>query len=235
MPDLEGSQGQREIPVNPGESPDTQTVTEYQTATFYCSASGNPVPVVSWRKVGGSLAEGLANIKENGGRPEIKSTTFNDSGQYTCTAVSVLGKDSKVVNLVVEVAPKLTKAPRQFLVCEAFSYPPSTITWTRFLASLPKGRSTVINGALKIRDFSVEDTELYVCTAKNRIGKVTASTTLGIQRKPVNSCEEVTTKYSARTSGSYELTANSFRYMVYCHIPADRKGWTLISRFSNSD
>ena len=92
------------------------------------------------------------------------------------------------------VAPKLTKVPRKFLIikegtvatisCEAFSYPPSTIAWRRSLASLPKGRSTVINRALSIRDFSVEDTGLYLCTASNKVGKETASTTLGIQRKP---------------------------------------------------
>ena len=92
------------------------------------------------------------------------------------------------------VAPKLTKVPRQFLIikegtiaaisCEAFSYPPSVITWTRALAGLPKGRSAVFNGTLRIRDFSVEDTGSYLCTAENKVGKDTASVVLGIQRKP---------------------------------------------------
>lgn len=92
------------------------------------------------------------------------------------------------------VAPKLTKVPRQFLnikegtiakiSCEAFSYPPSVITWTRALAGLPDGRSSVINGTLRIREFSVQDTGLYVCTAENNIGQDRASTTLGIQRRP---------------------------------------------------
>ncbi|KAL9962302.1 hypothetical protein ACROYT_G031390 [Oculina patagonica] len=249
-----GPRGAAGLKGDPGESistpevtvsPVTQTVTENQAATFYCSASGNPEPVMSWGKVGGSLAKGRATINQNGGRLEIRSTTFNDSGQYTCTAVNVLGKDSKVVTLIVEVAAKLTKVPRKFLIfkegttatisCEAFSYPPSTITWTRSLGSLPKGRSNVINGVLSIRDFSVEDTGSYVCTASNKVGKDTASTTLGIQRKPVNSCEEVVTKYSARSSGSYELTATFFRYLAYCDITVDRKGWTLIARFSNID
>jgi len=83
-------------------SPVTQTVTENQTATFYCSASGNPEPVVSWMKVGGSLAKERAKINENGGSLEIRSTTYNDSGKYNCTAVSVLGKDSKEATLVIE-------------------------------------------------------------------------------------------------------------------------------------
>ena len=83
-------------------SPVTQTVAENQTATFYCSASGNPEPVVSWMKVGGSLPKERAMISKNGGSLEVRSTIYNDSGRYNCTAVSVLGNDSKEVSLVVE-------------------------------------------------------------------------------------------------------------------------------------
>lgn len=83
-------------------SPAIQTVTENQTAIFYCSASGNPEPVVSWMKVGGSLAKERAKISKNGMSLEVRSTIYNDSGKYNCTAVSVLGKDSKEVSLVVE-------------------------------------------------------------------------------------------------------------------------------------
>ena len=36
-------------------SPKTQTVRENQSATFYCSAGGNPKPTVTWTKVKGSL------------------------------------------------------------------------------------------------------------------------------------------------------------------------------------
>jgi len=48
------------------------------------------------------LAKERSKIKENGGNLEIKSSTFNDSGQYNCTAVNILGKESKVVTLLVE-------------------------------------------------------------------------------------------------------------------------------------
>ena len=51
------------------------------------------------------------------------------------------------------------------------------------MGALPKGRSTVKDGVLTIQDFFVEDTGTYVCTAKNKLGSVTAVTTLGFQRK----------------------------------------------------
>ena len=78
-------------------SPDTQTVSENQTATFYCSASGNPQPTVTWTKVKGSLAR-----SHKSGRFDITHSTFSDSGDYKCTAVNILGRDEKIVKLIVE-------------------------------------------------------------------------------------------------------------------------------------
>ena len=52
-----------------------------------------------WNKVNGS-AGSFAGDK-NGGLKIIK-TTFNDSGDYMCTAVNVLGRDEKTAKLIVE-------------------------------------------------------------------------------------------------------------------------------------
>ena len=92
------------------------------------------------------------------------------------------------------VGPKLIKVPDHFLVidedtvavitCEAFSTPPPVVTWKRLLAELPKGRSTVRNGTLKIQDFSMEDSGTYVCTATNKLGSVTSVTNLEFKGKP---------------------------------------------------
>ena len=82
-------------------SPSTQTVTENQTATFYCSVAGNPRPTVTWSKVNDSFKAGSFAGDKDGGLKIIK-TTFNDSGDYMCTAVSVLGRDEKTAKLVVE-------------------------------------------------------------------------------------------------------------------------------------
>ena len=82
-------------------SPVTQTVTENQTATFNCSVRGRPRPTVTWSKVNGSLVVGRSATKKNGGL-EITKTTFNDSGNYMCTAVNALGRDEKTAKLIVE-------------------------------------------------------------------------------------------------------------------------------------
>ena len=82
-------------------SPATQTVTENQTATFYCSVRGNPRPTVTWSKVNGSLVAGRLATDKSGGLKILKST-FNDSADYKCTAVSALGRDEKTAKLIVE-------------------------------------------------------------------------------------------------------------------------------------
>jgi len=78
-------------------SPTSLTVTQYQTATFHCSADGNPKPSVSWNKVSGT---GQKDVLSN--KLQIRSAGFNDSGSYVCKATNVLGKAMKVVKLFVE-------------------------------------------------------------------------------------------------------------------------------------
>ena len=97
-------------------SPNTQTVTENQTATFYCSASGNPKPTVSWSKVNSSLKE---RQMINGGRLQVIRSTFNDSGDFMCTAVNILGRAEATANLVVE--GKLGLSTIWFILTCAFS------------------------------------------------------------------------------------------------------------------
>ena len=82
-------------------SPVTQTVTENQTATFNCSVRGNPRPAVTWSKVTGFFVAGRLVTDQNGGL-EITKSTFNDSGDYVCTAVNALGRDVKTAKLIVE-------------------------------------------------------------------------------------------------------------------------------------
>ena len=75
----------------------TDTVTENQTATFYCSANGNPMPTVTWSKTGETKP-----ISSRHNKLEITKATYNDSGNYVCTAKNVLGEMQKQVKLFVE-------------------------------------------------------------------------------------------------------------------------------------
>ncbi len=80
-------------------SPASLTVTEHQTATFYCSADGNPKPSVSWSKISGVRP---VNTSSQHNKLEIMNAAYNDSGNYVCTASNILGEVQKEVKLFVE-------------------------------------------------------------------------------------------------------------------------------------
>ena len=57
------------------------------TLTLNCSATGDPQPVISWRKQGGHLPVG--RNQQIDGALVIRDITKNDTGYYVCTATSV--------------------------------------------------------------------------------------------------------------------------------------------------
>ena len=73
------------------------------TLTLNCSATGDPKPVISWRKQGGHLPVGR-NQQINGALV-IRDFTEEDAGHYICTATSAGVFDVEALT-DVEVDPK---------------------------------------------------------------------------------------------------------------------------------
>ena len=80
-------------------SPVTLTVNNGESASFQCSASGNPKPAVVWSKL-----DNQSEIIQSAvvrGRLQLKNVTGNASGVYQCSATNILETARAVAQLEV--------------------------------------------------------------------------------------------------------------------------------------
>ena len=99
MPGTKGEPGESISSPATLVSPEMLTVNEGESASFQCSASGNPEPAVSWSKLGNRSE--IIQSAAAGGKLELKKVTRNDSGLYQCSATNILGDSRKVALLTV--------------------------------------------------------------------------------------------------------------------------------------
>ena len=78
-------------------SPKTLTVNEGGSASFQCSVSGNPNPVIAWSKKNRLYSRSVVS----GGKLLVKNLQGSDSGTYNCSAVNTLGQTQALVQLIV--------------------------------------------------------------------------------------------------------------------------------------
>ncbi|GAB1285527.1 Hemicentin-1 [Apodemus speciosus] len=149
----------------------------------------NPVPQITWHKDGQLLQEDDVHHMMSGGRfLQITNAQVSHTGRYTCLASNVAGDKSKSFSLNVFVSPTIAgvdsdgspedvivilNSPTS-LVCEAYSYPPASITWfkdgaplesTRNIRILPGGRT------LQILNAQEDNAGRYSCVATNEAGE----------------------------------------------------------------
>ncbi|XP_023559876.1 hemicentin-1 [Octodon degus] len=165
-------------------------VKEKQSVTLTCEVTGNPVPEITWHKDGQLLQEDEAHHIMSGGRfLQITNAQVLHTGRYTCLASNAAGDKSKSFSLNVFVSPTIVGAgsdgsPEDVivtlnsptsLVCEAYSYPPATITWfkdgaplglSRNIRILPGGRT------LQILNAQEDNAGRYSCVATNEAGEM---------------------------------------------------------------
>jgi len=99
MPGRKGEPGQSISSPAVVVSPATLTVNEGGSASFQCSASGNPGPSVAWSKLNSQSK--LSQSAASAGTLELKDVTGSDTGLYQCSATNILGDSRKVVRLTV--------------------------------------------------------------------------------------------------------------------------------------
>ena len=99
MPGAKGEPGESISAPTVAVSPTKLTVNEGGSASFQCSASGNPEPAVEWSKLN-SQSE-ISKTAVSAGRLRLRNVKGSDSGVYQCSAENILGKALAVVQLEV--------------------------------------------------------------------------------------------------------------------------------------
>ncbi|XP_036351171.2 hemicentin-1 [Ochotona princeps] len=187
-----------------GDSPlEAVTVKEKHSVTLTCEVTGHPVPNVTWHRDGQLLQEDGAHRLLSGGRfLQISSAQVSHAGRYTCLASNPAGDKSKSFSLTVFVSPTIAgvgsdSSPEDVtvvlhsptsLACEAYSYPPATITWSKggvplesnqHVRILPGGRT------LQIPNVREDDAGRYSCVATNEAGEMAKHYELKVYIPPV--------------------------------------------------
>ncbi|KAK1170105.1 neural cell adhesion molecule 2 [Acipenser oxyrinchus oxyrinchus] len=162
-----------------------------------CTAEGEPVPEISWRRPsnGQTFADGDKSLD---GRMEVRGRIgtsaltisrvgLSDSGWFNCEAASRIGGHQKGMYLEIEYAPKFQSNQTIYyswegnpinVSCDVIAKPLAFIEWRRnkqVLRTESSGNiriySTEGRALLEVTPMSEKDFGQYDCTAGNTIGR----------------------------------------------------------------
>ncbi|XP_029334663.1 neural cell adhesion molecule L1-like protein isoform X1 [Mus caroli] len=169
-----------------------KTVLKGDTLLLECFAEGLPTPHIQWSKPGSELPEGRATIEVHEKTLKIENISYQDRGNYRCTANNLLGKASHDFHVTVEEPPRWKKKPQSavystgssgILLCEAEGEPQPTIKWR--LNGLPIEKHPFPGDFLFPREISFTNllpnhTGVYQCEASNIHGTILANANIDV-------------------------------------------------------
>ncbi|XP_059195062.1 uncharacterized protein LOC131976158 [Centropristis striata] len=171
------------------------SVKEGETLNLTCSVESFPPSSITWTELG--LNETLNN--DTGTATLVISNMTTDDRRYLCTVEHLNKSLMQEVNVTVMYVkgPKITgkttvkEGDALNLTCNAESFPPSLVTWTKIPPSknLNSGADTDLpsnNGSssLIIYNVTAEHSGLYVCTAKHLDTTLTTSASVTVTLPP---------------------------------------------------
>ena len=102
LPGIPGAKGEPGEPISSptvAVSPAKLTVNEGRSASFQCSVTGNPNPVIVWSRVNSQSRLSLSAVSR--GMLRLQNLKGSDAGIYRCSATNVLGNAYEDTQLVV--------------------------------------------------------------------------------------------------------------------------------------
>ena len=80
---------------------DNITTSPGNTILITCRARGIPIPMISWSKDGNDILTGGDVVIGKNGTLFLKNVNEDQSGRYTCTAKSKIGRDTESSHVAV--------------------------------------------------------------------------------------------------------------------------------------
>ncbi|CAM9958849.1 unnamed protein product [Lampetra planeri] len=156
-----------------------------------CFALGNPVPEVSWRRVGAELPAG-ARVTASGAALEMGRARSEHGGTYECEARNAKGSARSSTLLVVNEPPswvrgippaELDIGDRLSWACEARGHPAPFYRWLRDGEPLRPGGSVELgdDGTLTISAVNLSHSGMYQCEAWNGNGTIYSAAELRVR------------------------------------------------------
>ncbi|XP_072488817.1 hemicentin-2 isoform X3 [Notamacropus eugenii] len=165
-------------------------VSEGQSASLTCNATGHPQPTVTWFKDGQALSGGDPyRISSDGSMLEILQANLSTSGHYSCIASNSVSEKTKHYKLSVLVVPTILGVTEDSpdeevtvtinnpisLICETFAFPSPIITWMKDGAPFQATGNTQLlpvgTHGLQILNAQEQDAGRYTCVVTNEVGE----------------------------------------------------------------
>ena len=177
-------------------TPEDKTVTGGTSVTLKCSATGFPMPDISWQKDSGSdfpaARERRMHVDPDTNTYVIKNVKADDMGVYTCSATNLAGSVTTNTSITVLEVPRFVKpmenktvisGENAVLECQASGAPRPNLVWSKNggqLVATERHFFTADNQLLIIVKVEPEDVGQYQCSMHNSLGTVSGSSFLTI-------------------------------------------------------
>ncbi|XP_075897873.1 neurofascin [Nelusetta ayraudi] len=175
--------------LSPTGKSSTMLVLQGEELLLECIAAGVPTPHVSWTKDGEDLVvRPPARVKNFNKMIQIPRVSFDDAGEYVCTASNKRGYITHTITVSVNAAPfwlekptDLVLAPEESgrLVCRSDGAPRPTVNWfingEPIESATPEPNRQVSGDTLSFRGVSTLNNAVYQCNASNEHGYLLAN------------------------------------------------------------
>ncbi|KAM8805334.1 vascular cell adhesion protein 1 [Eudromia elegans] len=168
-------------------------VKEGETVTMKCSSSGNPTPVISWKKM---TATGESKKIFQDETLTIENIKSQDLGLYECEAYNQFGREERAVKLLVQAPPKNTtlsvfpsnavkQGERVAISCTSTGVPAVKITLRKKVGDEITTLETQ-DGKYTIERVLLKDAGTYECVSSNELGEESQHLVLNVKVPPQN-------------------------------------------------